>query len=1055
MSQIDVDKKVLTNNGKDYWRSLDEVAKTPEFLDFLHREFPQDATEVPNSINRRSFAKILAAGAALSGAILAPSCRRPEEKIFPYVNAPEDVIPGKPLFYATTSPRTNGSIGLLVKSNEGRPTKIDGLPNHPTNNGKTDQFAQADILDLYDPNRLQYIYFSKDGEIELPRYKKPLFFGIQQLSKYDKIKNIESRDAYRKELKKANSKGKSYLNKFIAEVRMRQGKGLAILAAPTTSDSEKKLYSRLNKQLPQAEVYFYEPLNDDHASEALQFAYGREKLDRRLNYHFNKARVVLSLDGDFLGTDANHLKHTREFVQGKKIDHSPQQKMENLQVNRLYSVEANYSLTGANADHRIRMQSNKIEDFVYALAKELAKKVTFSQKVVSTLKAHKGNIGTNSYKFIEEVAKDLVNAKGKSIVYVGERQSVQVHLIGLLINTALGNLNNTIDVRQKVTETPVLQQDALSLLTNKMRDKKVSHLLILGGNPVFEAQTQNFAQLLEYVDNSIHLTSMLNDTSMLTTCAIPEAHYLESWGDTRAYDGTQCFIQPLIRPLYKGLTKLGTLAYLTDYKFKKDYDIVKESYGQNDWQKIIHHGYIVGSSYKGEVQATLKYDRIEREIRRSQKLSTKIVSDIELNLIPDYSLYDGRYNNNGWLQELPDPITKLTWDNALLIGYGTAKEKNLKNEQIVEIKVGRDLIEAPIWIVPGIAYNSATLALGYGQKKTGVVGKDTGVSSFALFQQNDYFVNCEINPTDRNYPLANTQDHGSMEDRPIIKEAVFKKFKENPLFAKNQVNLKEPSLFEEREEILTAPRQWGMVIDLNSCIGCAVCTVSCQAENNIPIVGKEQVIKGREMHWIRMDRYFTTPTKNDADVIVDDEVSVVHMPMPCMQCEKAPCEQVCPVAATTHSAEGLNDMTYNRCIGTRYCLNNCPFKVRRFNYFNYQETLKDPNNEVRRMVYNPNVTVRSRGVMEKCTYCVQRINEAKIDAKVRYKGILPEFTTACAQACPADAIVFGDIKDEKSKVSHQKSQSRRYELLPELNIRPRTSFLAQVRNPNENLVEEI
>ena len=321
-------------------------------------------------------------------------------------------------------------------------------------------------------------------------------------------------------------------------------------------------------------------------------------------------------------------------------------------------------------------------------------------------------------------------------------------------------------------------------------------------------------------------------------------------------------------------------------------------------------------------------------------------------------------------------------------------------------------------------------------------------------KNNNYFVGCEINATAKTYPLANTQDHGSMEDRPIIKEASLKQFKSNTLFAANQFNLKEPSLFEEREEVLTAPIQWGMVIDLNSCIGCATCTISCQAENNISIVGKEQVINGREMHWIRMDRYFTTPKKNDTDKIVDDNVSVVHMPMPCMQCEKAPCEQVCPVAATTHTAEGLNDMTYNRCIGTRYCLNNCPFKVRRFNYFNYQEELKDPNNEVRRMVYNPNVTVRSRGVMEKCTYCVQRINEAKIDAKVKHNGVLPEFTTACAQACPTGAIVFGDIKDKKSEVYHQKNQSRRYELLPELNIRPRTSFLAQVRNVNENLVEE-
>ena len=781
MSQIDKKDKILVNNGRSYWRSVDQVDQTEKFLNFEQREFEEEATVVPESLTRRNFSKILAASFALAGGSVA--CRRPEQTIFPYAKSPEEIIPGKPLFYATSSPRTNGSIGLLVKSNEGRPTKIEGLPNHPVNKGKTDHFAQADILDLYDPNRLQYAYFAKDGELKLPHYKRPLFFGIQRLSKYDKRRNQEAKDAYGQEVDKSNQKAEKFLEGFIQKAYQNQGKGLAILTAPTTSDSEKKLYAKLKKSLPKSKVYFYETLNDDTSSTALKLAYARRKLDRKLSYSFEKAKVVVSLDGDFLGNEANSLQHIAQFTVGRKIDHI-KGSVDDLQINRLYAVEAGYSLTGANADHRLRLESFKMKDFVYALAQELIGKADYNNVAVKTIKSYNHQIyDEKALKFIKAVATDLLKSKGESLLYVGERQDTHIHLISLLINNALGNINSTISLIQKVTQTDISCQDALSLLINDMRNKEVSQLLVLGSNPVFEVQTGSFGKLLQSVEQSVHLTSYLNDTSLKVTCALPESHYLESWGDTRAYDGTKSFIQPLISPLYKSFTKLELLARLAKYKFTKAYDIVKEPYSKEQWERYIHTGFVSGSFYKNEVQAVINYKRIAREVFKYQKDVSK-VRGLELSLVPDYSIYDGRYLNNSWLQELPDPITKLAWDNALLIGFQTAKERNLKNEQVVQLKVRNNSIQVPIWIVPGMADNTVALSLGYGQKKVSAVGKNSGFNAYALRISNEYFVDCQITPTKKVYPLANTQDHGSMEDRPIIKEASFVQFKENPLLQK-------------------------------------------------------------------------------------------------------------------------------------------------------------------------------------------------------------------------------------------------------------------------------
>ena len=687
--------------------------------------------------------------------------------------------------------------------------------------------------------------------------------------------------------------------------------------------------------------------------------------------------------------------------------------------------------------------------------------------------------------FLDTLAEELISNKGKGVILVGEKQPAAVHLLALVLNSALGNIGSTVSITEKAAKTENLQGESIQLLNNDIVAGNVETLVILEGNPVYDAPADlKFAETIAKVKEVITLTLFPNETSKLSKTVVPKTHYLESWGDTRSYDGTVSFVQPLIAPLFSSMTETELIAAIAGLEFKKDNKRVQETNklaSKADWERSIQSGFIKDSAFKA-ISPSPNWGEVSAELKKATPASAE---GFELVFTPDYSTIDGKYSNNGWMQELPDPITKLVWDNAVIMSYDTAESLQVKPRDLVKVSANGSEITAPCWVVPGMAKNSVAVSLGYGRSE---LGEQSGDREYVEFTDRGYniyplrkketpgFAKATVTKAGGEGDLVTTQDHWAMEDRDLTKEVTLAEF-DNDFKATVKNKLADhyhtvaPKMYSDRPEFKAADLQWAMVIDLNSCVGCGTCTIACQAENNIPVVGKERVREGREMHWIRMDRYFyagkdseveswygegDTNKKKEVNKIDlhDLEVGALHQPIPCMQCEEAPCEQVCPVAATQHSPEGLNDMVYNRCIGTRYCLNNCPFKVRRFNYFNFQEDFKDKRFEVQKMVHNPGVTVRSRGVMEKCTYCVQRINEAKIDAKVRKdESIIDSFTTACAQACPTKAITFGNQNSEKSAVSKMQKESRKYTLFPHLNVRPRTSFLGKVSNPSEKLAK--
>ncbi len=974
----ELQNKLNTASGPQYWRSLQELAGSEEFQEYLHREFPENASEWIDPVSRRNFLKIMGASLALAG--LSACTKQPEEKIVPYVRQPEEIIPGKPLFFATAMTIGGYANGLLVESHMGRPTKAEGNPDHPASLGATDVFGQASILSMYDPDRSQSV------------------MNVGNISSWTEFFQVLN------------------LRIQIEKQRPSPGLGFRLLTESITSPTLTNQIQELLKTLPSAKWHQYEPINRDNAMEGARIAFGQPVETR---YKFDQADVVLSLDADFFTQNPGSIRYIRDFTSRRKVRTGG----DNSKMSRLYVAESTPSITGAVSDHRLALKSAHILEFAKAVAAGVG-------------------IGTKSsydaHPLVAPVVRDLLAHKGSCIVIAGEYQPPALHALVHTINGALGNTGKTIIHSDPVVAESGNQLNSLRELVKDMNSGTVDTLLIMGGNPVYTAPDDfKIQDALSKVSLRIHLNTDQNETSNLCHWHIPETHFLETWSDARAFDGTVSLIQPLIAPLYEGSKSAHELiAALSGAPSIKGYDIVKNYWKtQNQaadferfWERALHDGVLANSaSTEKNVTASSSFIASIPELKED--------SGMELLIRADANAYDGRFANNGWLQELPRPLSKITWDNAALISPATAKKFQLENEDIVELRCNNRTIKAPVWIMPGQAEDSVTVHLGYGRTLAGHVGNNVGFNAYRIRSSNAMWniPGLTVTKVSGHYPISTTQEHQVMEGRDIVRSYTMEEFLKHP----HEKHEELPSLYPTYEYKGYA---WGMAIDLNSCVGCNACVIACVAENNIPIVGKLEVKRGREMHWIRIDRYYEGSV---------DAPKIHHQPIPCMHCEDAPCELVCPVNATNHSSEGLNQMVYNRCVGTRYCSNNCPYKVRRFNFFLYSD-LKTPSIQLGR---NPDVTVRTRGVMEKCSYCVQRINQARIDSEREDRKIKDgEVVTACQQVCPAEAIVFGDINDKESKVSKLKAdQLLNYSLLEELNTKPRTTYLANVRNLNPEI----
>ena len=1044
--------------GVKYWRSLDQAAESPAFRQYLEREFPSGASELTDPVTRRSFVKLMSSSFLLAGfGFAGTGCRRPVEYIVPFSKMPENYIHGNPKYYATSMPVRNSAIPLLAKANEGRPTKLEGNPQHPDSNGGSDRFAQASILDLYDADRATR--FARNGN------------------------NVTAADAM------------DALAEISKEAAANGGEGLAFLATQSSSPSRSRLVNQMVAKLPKAKWAEFEPISFT-ASDAAATAVSGAASSVKTYHRIDKAKVIVSFDSDFLGNEADLHVSIRQFAKGRKTTSTRDS------MSRLYVVEGLFTITGANADHRLRVPTNVVAAVAAATAAELNGDLA---SAVSTLSANPAVAGYK--KWIQELVKDLQAAgAGNSLILAGERQPQYVHVLVQAMNIALGNVGSTVSYL-----TPAEQHGASSIqdLVGDMNAGNVKTLVILGGNPAYNAPADlEWEKAIEKVGKVVRLGYYEDESFPAKGWNLPQAHFLESWGDARTSDGTLVPVQPLIEPLFGGLTELEVIARVLGESTTAPYAIVRETFsgikapGDEAWKQFLFDGFVADTAYAAASTSVSLPAAIKAVSDATVPTVTVPAKDnLEVVFHRDYSMDDGRFNNNGWMQELPDPITKMTWENVFLMSVKTAhdlgvytenEENNRLKAQWVKLTVNGREVEGPVWAVPGHADNSIGLSLGHGRTKTGRIGRETGYNAYKVRTTTALhtFVGAKLTPMGRKHPLSVTQDHGAMEGRPIIREATLKEYQEHPKFAKG-FDMEKPPTFEPLyqnpldEMAKTAHHQWGMSIDLSACVGCSSCMVACQSENNIPIVGKEQVSNNREMHWLRIDRYFT------GDVAREDGIQIINQPMMCQHCEAAPCESVCPVNATVHDQEGLNLMVYNRCVGTRYCSNNCPYKVRRFNFFDYNrrtlEQLKEPYTtplthstegewdmlrwwkdpdrstkptdewELLKLVKNPDVTVRMRGVMEKCTFCLQRIESAKIRQKVKAGAsgdvIVPDgsFKTACQQACPAEAIVFGNIADPASEVSKAKANDRTYQVLDFLNTKPRTTYQARLRNPNPNM----
>jgi MoCo/4Fe-4S cofactor protein with predicted Tat translocation signal len=1007
-----VREKLKNKSGKQYWRTLEELADDPHFEELMHREFPRHASEWDDAVDRRDFLKLMGASLALAGLA---GCGRPDEShITPYVKQPDGMTLGRPNFYATAMPFGADAVGVLVESHEGRPTKIEGNPDHPSSLGGTSAMVQASILNLYDPDRAQTVM--EGGEIRA----WSRFLDVAQES--------------------------------TAAVKATAGANFRILTGTITSPTLAWQIRKLLALYPQAKWHQWEPAVSDGAREGAKLAFGRAV--NTVNVPA-KADVILSLDADFLASGPGHIAYAKQFARRRNLDGA------SAEMNRLYVVEPTPTVTGSMAEHKLPMRACDVELFALVLAAKLGQKSL-------------PGLPPAAEKWLDGVAADLQKARGSSLVIAGEQQSAAVHALTHTINAALGNVGTTVYYTEPVEAEPVNQLESLRDLCSDMDKGKVDLLVILGGNPVYDAPHDfDFVSKLKKVNTSVHLSPYFDETSAYCQWHVSESHYLESWSDARAYDGTASIVQPLISPLYYTKSAHDVVSAFSDKPGQPPYDTLRAywteasaklgSSADAGWRKWLNDGVIPGTKF-APITPQLKSDATGVH-------PTLVAADqVEYIFRPDPSVYDGRFANNGWLQELPKPVTKLTWDNAALVSPKFAQKQDLAHKvvsrggehgqiraTVVDIALNGSKVTAATWTTPGQAENTVVLPLGYGRTRAGYTGTNKGFNAYAVRTSNALWsaTGGTMTATGDGYSLACTQYHFNMEGRQILSTGSLEEYKKDPGFPHEgfEAPEKDNSLYKAFEY---PGHAWGMAIDLTKCNGCNACVVACQSENNIPVVGKDQVMRGREMHWIRIDRYYTHSPSATVDNTGDptvyspalDNPETHFQPVPCMQCENAPCEQVCPVGATVHSAEGLNDMVYNRCVGTRYCSNNCPYKVRRFNFLRFQ----DWETPQLKLLRNPEVTVRSRGVMEKCTYCVQRINNVRIDAEKQNRPIKDgEIVTACESACPSEAIAFGDINDPNSKVAKLKAQQRNYTVLGELNSRPRTTYLAAVRNPNAEL----
>jgi molybdopterin-containing oxidoreductase family iron-sulfur binding subunit len=1051
--------------GPRYWRSLDELAQAPGFKERLAREFPEGAATL-DGVDRRHFVKIMAASFALGGVGLS-GCRRPESNILPFSTSIEGIIPGLPLYYATSMSLRRTAIPLLAETHEGRPTKLEGNPGYAPHGGASTLLSQASLLDLYDPDRATG--HSQRGA------------ALSSAAAGDLLSGIGAKHAD-------------------------GGAGLAFLAGQSSSPTRARLVARLRKRFPNAIWAEHEPVTDEPPTAASRMAFGRAL---KPIYRFAKARRVLSIDADFLHAEAGSLYYAREFAKGRRVTGKDDP------MNRLYVAESGLTLTGSMADHRLRLASSHMLAFAAAVAAKVTGQGAYAEMARGL---------DIKPEWVAECAADLLDAKGECVVVAGSHLPAEVHVVAYAINAALGNFGRTIDL----VEAPADEAASISDLAAAIRKGAVKTLVILGGNPVYDAPADlDWARLQGTVGEVIFLGTHVNETAALAGVRLAAAHYLESWGDGRTLDGTVVPVQPMILPLFGGLTELEVLARIAGETSPDPYALVRATIaglagGDADaaFQRFLHDGVLAGSAYP-KVSADLDDSAVTRLSSAMARPAAFSRGSLEVRFVTDHKMDDGRFANNGWLQECPDPITKICWDNVILVSPKLARElgiqskgsvlqvardetqdfvKGTENGHVAEVTLGGRTIRGPLHIQTGLSDYTIHVQLGYGRKVTGRVGQGAGYDAYPLRTTAAMHIGAgaTLRLTGETVRLADSQEHWSMEGRDLVREANLAEYREHPDFVKEVgMEAETPSTIGEEGEKMTLaersteiPRgnslyvtpkfdgrhQWGMSIDLNTCIGCNACVVACQAENNIPIVGKEQAIRGRMMHWIRIDRYYSdgridaAAFGGDGNREIPEDPQISLQPVACMQCELAPCEMVCPVNATVHDDEGLNVMVYNRCIGTRYCANNCPYKVRRFNYFDWNKRQIDsfylgplgPDGmpELLKMAKNPEVSLRMRGVMEKCTYCVQRIENAKIQhtVKMTREGrpgdvVVPDgaIRTACQQACPVEAIVFGNILDPESAVSQAKARGQDYSLLGYLNTRPRTTYLARLRNPNPRM----
>jgi MoCo/4Fe-4S cofactor protein with predicted Tat translocation signal len=998
MSLDAVREKLKATKGKKLWRSIDELSNTPEFQAAVEKEFPSAAQEWVDPVSRRGFLKVMGASLALAG--LAGCTKQPDEPIYPYIREPEDLVLGKSMFFATAHPMPVGATPLLVKSNEFRPTKVEGNPEHPYNTGSSDVFSQGSLLDLYDPDRSQRILNRGEGR-----------------SWVEFTAALQERLATTKD-----------------------GTGVYFLSSTITSPTLARQWKTVQAAWPKAKLVQFDPAIAGTAAE------------KGINTQFDlsAATVMVSLDADFLSSPSypGFHKLVREYANGRK---KPEEGM-----NRLYAIESSTTTTGMKAEHRLGLRASEIPAF----AAELAKAVGV-QGVNPPAYAWSGE----QRKFLAALAKDLKANAGKSAVLPGLYQHPVVADLALAINNALGNVGKTVFVTDEtLNPMPSDQVGDLKALVADLNAGKVDTLVTLNANPIYTAPADlKFADAFDKAKLTVHLGTHNDETGQISDWHVPAAHYLESWSDARAYDGTVSIVQPMIDPLYGGHTAHDVLQVLvSDDPMQSPYEAVRNTWRpviQGDfeagWRKALHDGWIANtafnksnkvSPFKGEIPAPAAKEAIEIIFR------------------PDPHVYDGRWSNVGWLQEIPKPVTNLSWDNAAIMSGATLTKLGLEEQDIIELSVGNGRVKAPVVVAPGHPDNSVTAYLGYGRSMAGRVGSGQGFNAYLV--RNTWgmlYSTGGIRKLEGTWGLAITKSHyqdhragvfGGPGDaanhsleadealgiRGIIRYANLDEFKKNPNFANEGLGREKTDPGTSLFPNWTYPENaWAMSVDMNSCTGCNACVVSCYAENNIPVVGKQQVRIGRLMQWIRIDAYFEG----------DLSAPRAHFqPMMCQHCENAPCEQVCPVGATVHSSEGLNLMVYNRCVGTRYCSNNCPYKVRRFNFLLYS----DYETESLKLMRNPDVSVRSRGVMEKCSYCVQRIQEAKIGSDKENRPIRDgEIQTACQQACPASAITFGNLNDKNSRVAKQRTMERSYQVLADQNTRPRTTYIAEVLNPNSEL----